>query len=135
MPITKERTGWRDEGISNRHREWGVGCTATDFDFLLLEYEFGEPSAIVEYKNEHAAPQYSSNVQYRALVKLGNSAKIPVIVCRYSDDYSHYVAVALNKYAREFIPNGRAEFDEAGWVKLLYDIRGSKQLEALEVAM
>lgn len=123
MPVTQERTGWRDAGISDRHRKWGIGCTMVDFDFLSLEYEFGRPCAIVEYKNEHAETQYSSNPKYRALISLGNSAKIPVVACRYTDDYSRYSVVALNEHARKFIP-ARKTIDELSWVTLLYEMRG-----------
>lgn len=123
MPITKERTGWRDERISARHRKWGIGCTATDFDFLLLEYDYGNPVAIVEYKSEFAPKQYPSNPQYQALIKLGNKAAIPVLACRYSDDFSRYLVIPLNEYAKKFI-SGRIELDETGWVTLLYKIRG-----------
>ena len=123
MPVMQERTGWRDEGISRRHRKWGIGCTMVDFDFLSLEYEFGRPCAIVEYKNEHAEPQFASDPRYRALISLGNSAKIPVIACRYTDDYARYSVVALNEHAKKFIPS-RKTIDELGWVTLLYEIRG-----------
>ena len=57
----------------------------------MLEYEFGNPSAIVEYKHEKAEPQYPTNPKYQALIKLGNSAKIPVIACRYSNDADYGV--------------------------------------------
>ena len=56
MEVKKERSGWRDEGISRRHRLWGVSCSATDIDFLLVEYIYNTPKAIIEYKNEHAPP-------------------------------------------------------------------------------
>ena len=123
MPVTQERTGWRDEGISRRHRKWGVGCTAVEFDFLLLEYEFGRPCAIVEYKNEHAEIQYASDPRYKALISIGNSAKIPVLACRYSDDYSRYTTVQLNEYEKKYIPE-RKTVDELGWITLLYEIKG-----------
>ena len=123
MPVTQERTGWRDEEISRHHRKWGIGCTAIDFDFLLLEYEFGNPSAIVEYKHEYAEPQSILKAPYQALIKLGNSAKIPVLACRYSRDFSHYKVTPLNEYAKRFVPE-RTEFDEIGWVSLLYRMRG-----------
>ncbi len=123
MPVTQERTGWRDEGISRRHRKWGVGCTAVDFDFLLLEYEFGRPCAIVEYKNEHAKPQFTSDNRYKALFCLADNSRIPVFACRYTDDYSSYRIVPLNDYARKFVPE-RKTVDEIGWVTLLYEMRG-----------
>lgn len=121
--VREERTGWRDEGISHRHRRWGWDCPAVDLDFLLLEYDRGKASAIVEYKNEHAQPQYASHPTYQAMIDLGNKANIPVIACRYSDDYSEWKVVPLNDKAKEFIPK-RITLSENEWVKLLYIIRG-----------
>ncbi|MBQ3396205.1 MAG: hypothetical protein IJR43_00055 [Synergistaceae bacterium] len=125
MPVTQERTGWRDEGISRRHRKWGVGCTAVDFDFLLIEYEFGKPCAIVEYKNEHAEPQYASDNRYKALISLGDNSKIPVIACRYSDDFTRYTVTSLNEFAKKYVPE-RKTFDETGYITLLYEMKGHK---------
>ena len=124
MPeVRQERTGWRDEGLSQRHRHWGWDCPAVDIDFLMLEYDNGKASALVEYKNEHAKPQYVSHPTYQAMINLGDRAGIPVIACRYSDDFSKWRVVPLNTKAREFIPE-RVELDEASWVRLLYKIRG-----------
>ena len=124
MPeVRQERTGWRDEGLSQRHRRWGWDCPAVDIDFLMLEYDNGKASALVEYKNEHAKPQYVSHPTYQAMINLGDRAGIPVIACRYSDDFSKWRVVPLNTKAREFIPE-RVELDEADWVRLLYKIRG-----------
>lgn len=124
MPeVRAERTGWRDEALSRRHRRWGWDCPAVDLDFLFLEYDHGKASAIVEYKNEHAAPQYASHPTYQAMIDLGDRAGIPVIACRYSDDFSMWKVVPLNREAKKIIPN-RLDLDEAGWVRLLYKIRG-----------
>ena len=124
MPdVRPERTGWRDEALSRRHRRLGWDCPAVDIDFLFLEYDHGRASAIVEYKNEHAAPQYASHPTYQAMIDLGNKAGIPVIACRYSDDFSKWKVVPLNDAAKKHIPQ-RVELNEQGWVKLLYKIRG-----------
>ena len=124
MPqVRPERTGWRDEALSGRHRRWGWDCPAVDLDFLFLEYDHGKASAIVEYKNEHAAPQYASHPTYQAMIDLGNRAKIPVIACRYSDDFSIWKAVPLNAEAKKYLPE-RKSLTEQEWVKLLYRIRG-----------
>ena len=97
MPeVRQERTGWRDEGLSQRHRHWGWDCPAVDIDFLMLEYDNGKASALVEYKNEHAKPQYVSHPTYQAMINLGDRAGIPVIACRYSDDFSKWRVVPLN---------------------------------------
>lgn len=123
MDVQSERTGWRDEGLSRRHRRWGWDCPAVDLDFLMLEYDHGKASAIVEYKNEHAAPQYATHPTYQAMIDLGNRAMIPVIACRYSDDFSKWRVVPLNEFAKTFVPD-RTEMTEKQWVKLLYKIRG-----------
>jgi hypothetical protein len=54
--VRQERTGWRDQEISERHRQWGAGCPAVDLDFLLTEIHVGEPTALVEYKHFRARP-------------------------------------------------------------------------------
>lgn len=124
MPeVRRERTGWRDEGLSRRHRKWGWNCPAVDLDFLFLEYDKGKAVAIVEYKNEHAAPQYASHPSYQAMIDLGNNAGIPVIACRYADDFKWWKATPLNGIAKKYIQQP-IELDEKGWVKLLYKIRG-----------
>ena len=124
MPeVREERTGWRDEGLSQEHRKWGFDCPAVDIDFLMLEYDTGRASALVEYKNEHAKIQYASHPSYQAIIDLGNRAGISVLACRYSDDYSRYKVVPLNDKAREFI-SAPKELNKSEWVKLLYKIRG-----------
>jgi hypothetical protein len=89
----------------------------------MLEYDRGKASALVEYKNEHAAPQYANHPTYQAMIDLGNRAGLPVIACRYTDDFSKWRVVPLNNFAKSFIPE-RQELTEKEWVKLLYKIRG-----------
>lgn len=122
MEVRQERTGWRDEGISQRHRLWGVTCAATDIDFLLVEYNYNTPRAIVEYKNEHAPPQKLSSSQYQVLRKLGDRAQIPVIAARYASDFSRFHVVPVNQNANDFLPK-RIELTESEFVALLYRIR------------
>lgn len=121
--VRKERTGWRDEALSARHREWGWDCPAIDIDFLMVEYDLGNPVAIVEYKNEHAAPQKASHPSYRAIIKLGDLAGRPVFAVRYADDFSWFLVVPLNGVAKNFMPD-RQKMSEQEWVSLLYRLRG-----------
>lgn len=131
MPLVKEeRTGWRDEKLSRRHRRWGWDCPAVDLDFLLLEYDKGKASALVEYKNEHAETQYASHPTYQALIDLGNRAGIPVIACRYSDDFSKFQVTPLNDNARNVI-SSKEELSEKNYVKLLYKMRGREVPESV----
>jgi hypothetical protein len=124
MPeVKKERTGWRDLELSQRHRRWGWDCPAVDLDFLFLEYDHGKAVAIVEYKNEHAAPQYRTHPTYQAMIDLGNRAGVPVIGCRYTDDFSVWTVVPLNEHAKQWIP-AKMDMTEREWVTLLYTMRG-----------
>jgi len=124
MPeVRRERQGWRDEAISARHRSWGWNCPALDIDFLMLEYDDGKASAIVEYKNEHAARQQSGHASYRALCDLGNKANLPVFGVRYASDFSWWRVTALNAEAGKYLKENPTEMSETEWVKLLYATR------------
>lgn len=130
LDVKAERTGWRDEGLSLRHRWWGFDCPCVDIDFLLLEFDRGEPSALVEYKHENAREQVSGHPSYRALRKLCNCASIPFFGTRYADDYSWFRAVPLNHFAKEWLSEA-TEMSEQDWVELLYKIRGNEMPEGL----
>lgn len=126
MPdVKKERSGWRDMELSQRHRMWGWDCPAVDLDFLLIEYDKGKVAALVEYKHETAKLQYSSHPTYKALIDLGNRADLPVFVCRYSDDFTRYKAIPLNRIAKKILKDVKV-MSEKEWVSFLYRIRGRK---------
>nr|MBC8360907.1 hypothetical protein [Candidatus Desulfatibia profunda] len=123
LKVKNERTGWRDLALSERHRKWGWDCPAIDLDFLFLEYDKGQPVAIVEYKHERAAPQYASHPTYQAMINLGTRAGIPVFCARYKSDFSSWIIISLNNYAHSWLPE-RTEMTEREWVTFLYKIRG-----------
>ena len=129
-----ERTIFSNGDISQKIRCWGLHKNETDVGLLTFEHEDGKVFAIIEYKNEHAIKQYASHPTYRAVINLGERAGIPVIVCRYNDDFSRYVAVPLNMEARRIIPN-RTEYDELSWVKELYRLRGREVPEEVLAGM
>ena len=54
MTVKEERSGWRDEMLSQRHRDWGFNCPAIDIDFLLIEYNSAKVKALVEYNMDEA---------------------------------------------------------------------------------
>lgn len=121
--VKAERSGWRDLGLSERHRHWGWDCPAVDLDFLFLEYDRGKAVAIVEYKHERALPARSSHPTYQAMIDLGNRAGVPVFGVRYAADYTWFRVVPLNRNARAVLPE-RQEMTEREWVAFLYMIRG-----------
>lgn len=121
--VSPERTGWRDERISMRHRQWGWNCPAIDIDFLMLEYDTGIASALVEFKHEKAQRIQVGHPSIQALKNLGDRANIPVFVCRYRDDFLYYFATPLNDAARVLLAQP-TRFTEQQWMELLYRCRG-----------
>ncbi|MEK6249192.1 MAG: hypothetical protein N2C12_13505 [Planctomycetales bacterium] len=129
--VREERTGWRDEQISRRHRRWGYDCPAIDIDFLLMEYDRAKPSALVEYKHEKAQELQISHPSVKALVNLANDADIPAVLCRYADDFSWWYPSPLNEKARQYIGEPK-RLSESEWVAMLYHMRGRPLPKELE---
>lgn len=124
MPrVRRERSGWRDEGLSRRHREWGWDCPAIDIDFLMLEYDTGEPVAVVEYKHESAKPVDPSHASYRAILALTEAACIPFFVVRYKADFSYWRVTPVGRIATQFLSEPRTA-NEQQYVRFLYWLRG-----------
>jgi hypothetical protein len=123
LEVRSERTGWRDLELSGRHRKWGWDCPAVDLDFLFLEYDKGQPVAIVEYKHENARPQFASHPTYQAMINLGTNAGIPVFAARYKHDFSEWIITPLNDFAKEKLQIKQI-MTEREWVTFLYRLRG-----------
>jgi hypothetical protein len=121
--VAQERTGWRDQRISERHRMWGFDCPALDIDFLMLEYDSGVPSALVEFKHEDAPPLRMGHPSIRALNNLCTRAFLPFFLVRYADDFSWFHVTPGNDKAREWITEP-VRLTEPEWIKLLYRCRG-----------
>lgn len=98
--VRQERTGWRDEGLSLRHRDWGYDVPAVDLDFLLLEYDRAKPVAVVEYKHERAAPVRTANTSFSAMRELADRAGVLFLYVRYKGDFSRFDVSAQNSAAR-----------------------------------
>lgn len=121
--VRPERTGWRDQSLSERHRRWGFGLPAADLDFLLIEHDKGQPCALIEYKHECSPPQYVGHPSYQALARLGDRATLPALAVRYARDFSWWLVVPINDLARDLFPT-RKRLSEAEWVQMLYRLRG-----------
>ncbi len=118
-----ERTGWRDEEISLRHREWGYNCPAVDLDFLVVEYNLGEPVALVEYKHERAQPPNYRHPTYRAIHKLADMAGIPFMVVFYRREPWRFYVIPINERATSFYRR-ELSLSEVRYVRSLYVLRG-----------
>ncbi|MBR1645211.1 MAG: hypothetical protein IJ774_05785 [Selenomonadaceae bacterium] len=123
----RERNGWRDEGISRRHRLWGVECQMTDLDFPVLEYycehRVVRPVAIIEYKNDHAKRD-DNLLPYGALRQISDCANLPFFVVRYSSDFKNYLVIAMNKWGELRLSEKERAMTEETYIRFLYYLRG-----------
>lgn len=126
-PVRAERSGWRDEWMSRRHRDYyGFNCPMVDIDFLVTEYNHGRPVALVEYKHECAAEMYVTHPSFQALVWLADGRKLPSFLVRYGDKGSWFEATPLNEAARRWVPQAQ-RMSEIEYVNLLYRLRGRQE--------
>ncbi|MDQ3541694.1 MAG: hypothetical protein M3440_13520 [Chloroflexota bacterium] len=121
--VAQERTGWRDEKISLRHRDWGLGCPAIDLDFVLIEYSFGQPVALVEYKHFIAQPVVQTDWRYNAHIVLANNSHIPFFVARYWPDVWAFQVVPFNPLGEQWFEHDEL-MTERQYVRKLYAMRG-----------
>jgi len=126
-----ERTGWRDEWLSNRHRKWGNDCPAVDIDFLMIEYNHKWPVALIDYK--YWTGKYldtKNNASITAMINLANLAKIPAALSYYSkhptnDICRGFKVQGLNEFSGKAF-NTIIRMSEYDYVKWLYAKRGTK---------
>lgn len=119
---TQERTGWRDNSLSQRHRAYGFDCPAVDLDFPMIEYTRGEPIALIEYK---AGLSYVVDLEkstYCALAKLANGSSIPFVVALYHPERFAFKLLAGNYHARNKLTGSL--LTEREYVTWLYCLRG-----------
>lgn len=119
--VKPERSHWRDQALSLRHRSWGYDCPAIDIDFFLVEFHEGEPKALIEYKSEWA--QMPNDRALRAMRQLANNSKIPLFVVFYNSGDWWFRVVPCNAWARAAVHN-IVTFSEHDYVRLLYKVRG-----------
>lgn len=128
----EERSNWRDEEISARHRTWGFNVPAVDADFVLVEYDRATPAAIVDYKHRQRSEWTGDRANLAALGKLygpdGN--QLPFIVAQYDPDTWCFMAHPINAAGtascdQHGLPYGTV-VNEDTWVGYLYALRGRK---------
>jgi hypothetical protein len=125
--VSKERTGWRCEKISRRHREWGYNCPAVDLDFMVAEYNYGKPVALIEYKDKQAQPANVDHPTYKALIDLADGYKggsLPCLIAVYCSENWWFNVYPLNDAAKNFYSHviGKT-ISEQRFVRSLYLLR------------
>lgn len=132
--VKQERTGWRDQEISARHRTWGFNCPAVDLDFLVVEYNLGKPVALIEYKLYKAQVPELRHPTYRALACLadGYSDPLPFMVAFYWPGIWAFRVTPVNDVSKAWFRDGET-LTEYDFVRKLYRMRRlvlTKDLEA-----
>lgn len=133
----RERTGWRDETISARHREWGAPCPMVDIDSIWIEYGYGdggpEPLALIEYKHECAHPASFNTTQstIQAIKKLADRAGTLFFIVEYGRDCTWFRVYPVNGEAKRIFRRLRMRKDEflteyRYVVEFLYGLRSRK---------
>ena len=121
--VRQERTSWRDESISKRHRDWGFNCPAVDLDFLMVEYNFAKPVGIVEYKHHGARFPDIKHATYRALITLADMTGLPFVVAFYWPEMWAFRVYPFNETARAHFASPYENLSEFDYVARLYRIR------------
>lgn len=121
--VSEERTGWRDQALSQRHRLWGYDLPAVDIDFLMVEYDQGTPVAIIEYKHESA--QWNlCHPNFSAIIRLADGCSIPAFMVRYGDNCDWFELWPINRFAREMNIMRTNRMSESEYVSFLYSLKG-----------
>lgn len=122
--VRKERSHWRDEEISERHRDYGVQCAAVDGDFTLYEYVSRRVVAIAELKWCRAKYVDLDGANINAQRDLAHHERglLPLWIAWYWKNPWAYCIHPLNSAAEKlFTPMQRmSEYD---YVRQLYTVR------------
>jgi len=125
-----ERTQWRDQKLSERHRKWGFNCPAIDIDFLMIEFHVGEPIAIVDYKRYTGSIKNLNQKSINAISTLANNSNIPFFVVFYWDDIWAFQITAINNIAKNILQQHKIDknkiLTEQQYVSFLYKLRNIK---------
>jgi hypothetical protein len=125
--VKQERTNWRCQAISARHREWGYNCPAVDLDFVVAEYNYGKPVALVEYKDIRHNPANTSSQTYSALKALADGysgGPLPFLIAVYDPDGWWFKVHPVNESARDHYRHcAEQAITEQRFVRSLYLLR------------
>lgn len=120
--VRQERTGWRDDSLSLRHRQWGYDCPGVDLDFPMIEFATGMPVALIEYKARGARIPDLKSPTYSALRVLANNSNVPFLVVFYDASTWVFRVIPANPRGLELL-NHSTLMSEREYVDWLYRLR------------
>ncbi len=120
--VRAESTGWRDKAMSERHRAWGFNCPAADLDLVMVEYNFGRPVGVIEFK--HAGVDFPDleHPTYRALTRLADASGLPFLLAFYWPSTWAFRVHPVNEHGTAHFRDGEL-LTEREFVQRLYKLR------------
>lgn len=128
-----ERTGWRDQELSKRHRMWGFNCPCVDLDFLVAEYHIGKPVGIIDYKHFKAQEPDLRHPTYRALTSLSDGycdGSLPFLIAFYWPNIWAFRIIPVNECAHKHFYRDEM-LTEKEYVMRLYHLRSLVLTESI----
>ena len=120
-------TGWRDGLLNVRHAYWGHEAPATGMKFPMVEYDRGEPLAVMSYQRRGELPSGRDAVAaHTAFGRLHRvtGEQLPFFTVQYDVRNWSYRLFAHNDSARQFLGSGWTKMSEQQFVRNLYRLRG-----------
>ena len=125
-----------------RHRLYGFEVPAVDVDFLLCEYSYNQPKALIEYKrlaagserctwNGNQVPRIIFKSAISVLRMLAERARLPFYVAFY-DEAENWTYEVYELFNGSTCCVHRHDFTEIEYVEFLYKLRGMKMPEELD---
>lgn len=128
--VKPENYFWRDGAISQRHRTWGVHCPAVDLDFLLLEFDYSRPVALIDWKAYGSPEPNLMDNNFKALRSLCNTSGIPFMIVFYKRYDWWFRVIPANVAAVKVYPETKV-MSEYEFVDSLYKLRGREMPKSL----
>ena len=121
-------TGWRDGLLNVRHAYWGHESPAVGMKFPMIEYDRGEPLAVISYQRRGEQLPVGKDVAaaYHAFGRLHRKTgeQLPFLTVQYDTRNWSYRVFSHNEAAWHFTGRGWTKMTEQQFVLNLYRLRG-----------
>jgi len=117
-----ERTGWRDQWLSEWHRRQHHSLAMVDLDFVCVEMRYSNPVALIDYKFGNVRQLDLTSAAFKGLNNLALAASLPFFVVFYSHD-PVFAAQPINPLAHRELTNGLCVMSEREYVEWLFALR------------
>lgn len=125
----KNDTGWRDSRLHLVHNMYGLKIPVAGMSFAMVEYDRGEPLAIINYIRRDTVLPGGHDVgkAYTALSSLyrADGPSMPFLTAQYDSRNWAFRLIGHNDAARDLIGvDGWLPVTEEHFVRLMYRLRG-----------